>query len=224
MENFLSTINELNKNIFLFFNQIFGHNHLDSIMIFLDKFGGPHVFHLHLILIMSIAAILLFYKKNDKTKTKEFLILGFIASLTLCLSIIFGLIIAVNCLKYLFAIERPFCSLSNIHTTKEIVKNIACPRSFPSGHMSFSIIMVASFWQLLNKFFKTTFSVFLVVLAISRMASGAHYPIDLIGAIVICLPITIFIKKKIEKIIVKKEKELDLFNKIYLKYFTSKDH
>ena len=221
MNEILYNLQELNISVFHFFNKIFGQQLFNKVVIFADKFGGPHVFHYHLLLIIVIASIMLYHKKNTKNDLKELTILGFSALCTLFLSIILNLVIITDLLKDLTSLNRPYCDLKDIYTLPEVINNTSCKRGFPSGHMAFSVIMVTSFWPLLNKAFKVISIITLITIGITRISSGAHYPVDLLGAIIICLPLTLYIAKKTNyyiKIYEKRWKAFDyLYNKIFYK-------
>jgi membrane-associated phospholipid phosphatase len=210
-ENFTQTTN---LNIFKFFNQTFGKAEFNDVMIFADNFGGPYIFHYHLILIIGIASLLLFKKRKDKDSLKEISILGFSSICTLCISLILGLLISAP-IKAYTEVYRPFCSLDNIYVLKEALKHATCNRSFPSGHMTFSIIMVTSFWPLFNKLFKSIAVIFICILGITRMSAGVHYPMDLLGAIALFLPLTLYIRDKILLSIKTYEAKHNIFDRLY---------
>lgn len=214
MDSTYSRIKELNINIFKSLNQIFGKSHFDQVAIFADKFGGPHIFHYHLLFIAIIASIMLYHKKDKKEDLKELLALGTTAMFTLFFSIILCLVLIVDFLKDIVASDRPYCFINNIYTIKEVIAGTTCNRGFPSGHMTFSIIMATSFWPLLNQFFKTIAVLALTIIALSRISSGAHLPLDIVGAIVITLPITIYIRNKTEQLVRYYEKKWQLFDRM----------
>ena len=84
--NIYSQLKEINIAIFRYFNEIFGKSTFDHIMIFTDKFGGPHYFHYHFLLIVIIAAMMFYQRKHNKEALKELTISGFVAVSTLFLS------------------------------------------------------------------------------------------------------------------------------------------
>ncbi len=213
--NIYNQLKELNIAIFRFFNEIFGKSAFDHIMIFTDKFGGPHYFHYHFLLILIIASIMLYHRRHDKEALKELAISGFVAISTLFLSIVIGLVAIADLLKDYTEMNRPYCDLGNIYAISQITDKLSCSRGFPSGHLSFSIIMVTSFWLLFNRWFKIIAVGFICLVAISRMSSGAHYPIDLLGALVICLPLTLFIRTKVNIVARKYEARFGAFEYIY---------
>lgn len=218
----MKTTQELNVYIFTFFNEIFGFQNFNKAMIFADKFGGPHIFHYHLLLITIVAATMLYYTKDNKAKLKELIILGSIAMCTLFLAIIINLVIITESLKNIISSARPYCELKNIYTLPEITDNKSCDRGFPSGHVAFSLTMIISFWPLFNTLFKTISIITFIIIAITRMSSGAHYPLDILGAISFCLPITIYIRTKTNYFIRKLEKHWNAFDYIYNKLLNQK--
>lgn len=67
--------------------------------------------------------------------------------------------------------------------------------SFPSGHASFAMALVASLWPQLNRWGRVAGALFLVWVALSRISVGAHFPADIVGSYVIALPITLAIRR-----------------------------
>jgi membrane-associated phospholipid phosphatase len=213
MNYILTNISNLNLLCFKLLNDLFGKPVYDKIMIFCDKFGGPYIFHYHLTFIFIIASFLLYKKRTNLDAQKELLIVGTSGMLTLFFSIVLCLVTINNLVKGFTAIERPFCAIKDLYNLTEITKKLTCTRSFPSGHVTFSIILVTSFWPLLNRFFKLVGVFFIVIVCISRIASGAHFPIDILGAIILTLPLTIYIQNKSLILSRKIELSWSLFNK-----------
>lgn len=217
MDIIINFFQKLNIQIFLFFNKTFGLPIFNKIMIIADNVGGPYIFHYHLLFITIVASIMIYYKKDNKDNLKELLILGFIAMCTLFVAIVINLVIATELLKNITSSTRPYCELENIYILPEVTDKKSCDRGFPSGHTAFSLIMIISFWHLFNKFFKTTAIVVFLIIAITRMSLGAHYPLDIIGSISFCLPITIFIRTKFDYFIRKYENNWQIFDYLYNK-------
>lgn len=215
-------LNEANLLVFNFFNKNFGISALNEFVIFLDKFGGPYYFHYQVTLIAIIATITFYHHRHSKTQLKELFVLGTSAGLCLSISIILELLIIVKGLKGSTSLNRPYCSLDNIYIIPEIIDRLSCNRSFPSGHLAFYIILVTSFWNLLNRPFKITSIIFMAFVAISRMSSGAHYPLDLLGATIICLPLTIYIRNRSNDLVRHCEKKWDIFEYLYRHYLRIK--
>ncbi len=215
MNTIINFFQEVNIYIFTFFNKTFGIQTFNKIMIIADKIGGPYIFHYHLLFIAILATIIIYCKRNNQDNLKELLILGCIAMCTLFVAIVINLVVITESLKNVTSSTRPYCELENIYILPEVTDNKSCDRGFPSGHTVFSLIMIISFWQLFNKFFKITAIVAFAIIAITRMSSGAHYPFDIIGGISFCLPTTIYIRTKIDYFIRKYENKWKAFNYLY---------
>ncbi len=207
-------INDFNSNIFLFFNTKFGQPNFEKYLNFINALGDPHLFYYHFIFILAIASTLIYKNKNKPSELNNLVLEGIISGLTAILALIIGLILTVNILKAYTSVDRPHCSLNDIFTLQHVIETSTCNHSFPSGHAAYSVIMIASFWPLLNRFFKFFAAIFLCLLLISRMASGAHYPVDLFGAVIICLPLTLYTRIKVDKYIKYYELKYNFLSKI----------
>ena len=196
----MTNFTDLHVGTFRFLNEIFGKPAYDNIMIAAHIIAHPDYFIYVLAVIMIIASIMLYRIKHDAIMFKELCISWLTIISAMGISLIF-LDTVVGALKLYTSVNRPFCSLENIYTLEKITTMEKCNRSFPSGHTSIVTIVVASFWPLLNRPFKIIATFIALVVAISRIASGAHYPMDLIGSVIICLPLTIYIRNKVKQII-----------------------
>lgn len=191
MEKTSILIEKANLDIFYFFNKLFGKEDLDNTMIFIDLIGDPHNIIFHIITIFALIFFILLREKNSRT----FQILALnsiIAIITFFLSLS-ALALALVFKNYTEVI-RPFCSLTDIHMIQTIISTLECEHSFPSGHMVFTTIITTSFWIIFNRTFKILSLAFIILTAITRMAAGAHYPIDLLGGLTIALPLTLYIR------------------------------
>ena len=216
MEKTSSLSNDLNISIFKFFNETFGKPEFDEIIDFSGKYAGHDFFLYHLLLIFIIASFTIYKNKHDIDIIKELTISWISAGITLFLSLAIGFIL-IDLIKSYTSVNRPYCSMDDIYSLSSVTHEVVCNMSFPSGHTGFLTIMIASFWSLFNKYFKVFSIIFIAIIAISRMAAGAHYPIDLLGAVAITLPLTLYIHHKVSNLIKKHESKRDLFHKIYNK-------
>ena len=70
--------------------------------------------------------------------------------------------------------------------------------SFPSGHTTEVFALLFTVWFLLrNKFWTAVFLIWALLIAYSRMAFGVHYPVDILGGIIVS-GITAYIWMKYE--------------------------
>lgn len=170
--------------IFRFINNLAGKNNaLDMIMIF---FAEYFVFILALIMI-----ILWFVKKNKKNR--EMLFTAFSAFvLGEVLNRVAGLLV--------FHIQ-PFATLSEVNQLIE--KGI--DNSFPSNHATLAFSVLTTYF-LYNKNYKGLIALLIaIVVSISRIYVGVHYPIDiLVGALIGTFSAYICVKYISEFPIVKK--------------------
>lgn len=200
MEKSSEIIKECNLSVFNFFNQTFGHSILDKPMMIIDVIGDPHRIHFHLLFIFLIGISILFFNRRNQTEFKKLFLTGCISTITFVTAFLLSITIALI-LKNYTEVLRPFCSLKNTHIIPTITNDVICNQSFPSGHMILVTIFVTSFWPIFNCFFKMTSIILIILTAITRMASGAHYPIDLIGGLALSLPLALYLRNKIATLV-----------------------
>lgn len=195
MYNTYNAVQEINISIFKNINHLFGRDQFDTIMTIIDTLGEAKKMYFHFSIIIAIGLSIFFYhRKNEEVFKRVFT--PWLASIATALISMLSLGIAFI-LKNYTEINRPFCSLAEIHTIKHITDNLDCNHSFPSGHIIFTTVLATSFWPILTRLFKLFFISFIILTAITRIASGAHYPVDLLGGLVISLPLSLYIKIKI---------------------------
>lgn len=216
MEKKSDLIHDTNIAIFKFFNELFGKPEFDPVMVISDKIGSHQLFYYYFISAFVIASFTIYINRNNIDTTKELVISWVTAAITLLSSLIIGYII-ITLIKNYTNISRPFCSMEDIYILPMITDMLDCKMSFPSGHISFLTIMIVSFWSLFNYQFKILSIFLLIVVAITRMTSGSHYPMDLFGAVVIMLPLTAYIHHKVAHYILHYEGKYDVFNELYSK-------
>ena len=84
-----------------------------------------------------------------------------------------------------FDFPRPLLSLpaNAVH----VIGKPELRQRFPSGHASFAVTFVASIWPMLRRFSRCLAVLFVCWVCLSRINVGAHFPADIIGAIVTAL-------------------------------------
>lgn len=85
-------------------------------------------------------------------------------------------------LKNFFHYARPFAGLpaGSVNVPAIVIHSETPMSSFPSGHTTFAMMMVAGLWPALNAPCKAVAAIYLVWVSFSRIALGAHYPADVI--------------------------------------------
>lgn len=165
-----------NLGLFLF---IFGANnqseYLDLIMIF----GAEYVIYLTLILIFLIAI-------KGKTTERKALILA-LFSLPI-------LVIIIKIIHLFFYEPRPFVSLDIFPLVPH--KEDA---SFPSRHTTIMSAIAFAYVYLKSKW-APLFLILLLWVGISRVYVGVHYPLDIIGAVLVGI-ISLIIALQIKKLL-----------------------
>ncbi len=161
-------------------NQIFNFLHdiagkfglLDLLIIFFAKYA---------IYVLVLVFIIVFLKeKSISKKTTVFFwtILSAILSRGLITEII----------RYFYHHNRPFISLGF-----EPLINHDLTASFPSGHIAFLFALVLPAFYL-NKKLGYWFLAISFLVGISRVVTGVHWPLDILGGIIIGLASAWFIK------------------------------
>ncbi len=176
MENF-----ELNYQIFYFLNNFaFQNTYLDLFFIFIAKY---------LIFILIIIFLIFFGKliwQDKKIEIKEFLIY-FTGSISAWFF--------VKILKQFIVAERPFSILENI---KPLIERTDIYNSFPSGHSAFSYALAISIFFYNKKL--GIISIFLATLiALGRVFTGIHFPLDIFIGFLVGIIIPIIIYKILKK-------------------------
>lgn len=82
--------------------------------------------------------------------------------------------VSVYIIKYIFAIERPFGSFSLTPLYLET------GFSFPSSHTAIMAALTVIVWKL-NYKLGIAFSIFTILIGVSRIIIGVHYPIDVVA-------------------------------------------
>ncbi len=156
---------DLNGAIFQFFYNWANKNILVDILI---VFFGQYLLYI----LVLIAGSMIFLEK-DRQKRYYFAVLTI---LTLILSN--GILVPL--LNYFFYNPRPFMALTGLKTLISHGNN----SSFPSGHMMF-ITPVALTIFYMNKKMGYWFFAGVFLMGIARIAGGVHWPLDILGGIII---------------------------------------
>lgn len=159
----------LNQNIFYAINSLAGRSaFLDSIIVFFAS-----IFPIALIIF-----VIVYFFIFKKSPLKFFLIFGMVlipASVTIFLQWV------------VFRHPRPFMALPDVHQ----LISISGFTSFPSEHATiFSALAMSVFFY--NKKMGIYFFIFALLIGIARVASGVHFPADILAGFAIGFIFTYF--------------------------------
>jgi undecaprenyl-diphosphatase len=173
----------LDEKIFNLIHQLVGKSRLlDLSAIFFADYSGY--------ILILIALVLIFSLKKYKERVLN---LAFI-SLTLLLSD--GII--TQTIRFFFFRKRPFVELDFI----PLINKSALEASFPSGHASFFFALAFAIFYLGEKRWSMFFVTISLLMGISRVYAGVHWPLDIIGGMVVA-----FISAYIVKFLLEPKKQ-----------------
>lgn len=165
---------------------------LDSFMVFCSKYL-PYIFALTIIIVFVLGIV----KGNIEYRKMAVSTVVF-TIINLIISFIIGMF---------YYSPRPF-----VHNKVNLLYYHAADTSFPSDHATASMSIALGF-GMFDKILGWIFVILSVLIGISRVYVGQHYPTDVIGAYIIVI-ITGFIYNKFLKSFV-----VDLYEKIENKIF-----
>ncbi len=154
----------MNQTIFYFINSFAGlYNWLDWLIIFFANY---------FIFVLAFGALFLaLYHKSEKQIIRNLAFI-FVSGI-----IAWGI---VEVVKHFYFSPRPFLALENV---KLLIRHGAND-SFPSGHTAFSFAIATAvfFWK---KKYASVFFTGALLVGLARVASGVHFPYDILGGIVL---------------------------------------
>ena len=167
------------KSLFYFFNQVDNPYYRDFMWVGSEA-GNRHYFPFY---VLIITAIFYFQLKSSKMRPgTDFgrFRNGRLQVLAVLLLSYFANSFIIDRLKTVFALPRPYAALPT-GTVTQLDFSVDALRSFPSGHASFAMVMVASLWPALGRVGRFIAVFYLLWVWTSRMALGVHFPSDLLA-------------------------------------------
>lgn len=141
---------------------------LNPVFVFLAEYV------LYLVLILTILSL---FSKNKRTR-----IIGICTLLSIVVAEIIGKLVS-----RLHSNHQPFAELSNVN---QLIEK-AVDNSFPSDHTIIVFACCATFW-IFRKGWSFLWLILAVLVGVSRMGVGVHYPADVItGAVISILSVLI---------------------------------
>lgn len=174
----------MNNEIFYFFYNLAHQNiYFDKLVYFIAEYFGNFVILFAIIFLLFHHEV--FGKEHPlgelKRKYKEIFLFFYSSVLAWLISLL---------LKLSFAFTRPFELLQGVNPLF-----LETDHSFPSGHSTFFMALgVAIFLR--HKAVGSLFIFFALLIGISRIISGVHFPIDILGGYAIGIFIVFFLHRK----------------------------
>lgn len=171
----------MNQSLFYYLNNLAGKSVcFDSIVIFCGEY-------LPYILVLAVALLLIFSKK-DKILKLRFLIFSAISVFT-------ARIVITEIIRYFYFHPRPFVVLNDIN---QLISHDPTG-SFPSGHAVFFFALATAVY-FLNKKASIIFFIGAILISISRVIAGIHWPLDILSGAAIGIIFSVFVAKFFKKL------------------------
>lgn len=109
----------------------------------------------------------------------------------------------VTWLKGSFSFPRPPLALgaSMVHVVGE--PELHLTRSFPSGHTAFASLLVSSLWPVMTRPARWLGVAFVVLVAVSRISLGAHFPADVLAGALTSLLVVVSLRYVANRMLVR---------------------
>lgn len=171
-----------NKIFFFFYNLAHQSVFFDQLIVFF-AFYFPFI-------VIALAGLFLLFHHDVLKAENPFQV--FLEKKKEILKAFFAGIIAwmlVQILKFLFSLSRPVEALASI--TPLITKS---DYSFPSGHATFFMALAVSIF-FFHKKAGYIFMFFAFLIGIARIATGVHFPVDILGGFILGAVVAYFVRK-----------------------------
>ncbi len=157
---------ELDEKFFNFIHQLVGQSRLlDLVAIFFADYSGY--------ILILIALVIIFSVKKYKDRIFN------LAFVSLILLLSNGII--TQTIRFFFFRERPFVRLN----FAPLIEKSAFEASLPSGHASFFFALAFAIFYLGEKRWSMIFLATSLIMGISRVYVGVHWPLDIVSGIAV---------------------------------------
>ena len=174
----IHTLAEFDAGVLLFIQEFVRNRFLTPILVFLTRLGDAGMIWI------AVSLAFLCFKKTRRIGCMSLLALFF----SLCVNNLF--------LKQIIARTRPYEAISGL------VPLVPRPTdfSFPSGHSAAAFSAAGVFVRTLPKRFGIPLLLFAIVIALSRLYVGVHYPSDVLCGVISGLLLSYAARFCVEKV------------------------
>lgn len=192
LKDFLYDFNGFNIILFHYINNLFANNSFFEFIIpILSAIGSWKTFPFIILALLLISLLKISYK-HQLTFYQTFFNNEFKAYFNILVPICVAYIITI-CIAYILKnfliFPRPLCILENLNIIKEIgyssIDQMIYDRcnedgSFPSAHSSIAAVLIIGLWKKLGNFGQILGILYLLIIGVTRIAIGVHFPADVI--------------------------------------------
>ena len=168
----------INQYLFLLINNIHTPA-LDQFMLLVTSLGHPKLYPFYI-----ASALLFMWFKPSNMPPRNIVIFS--------VSYVVTSVCFVPLLKPWLDFPRPLAILGEQSVT--ILGNPDAVHSFPSGHSAFVILMAASLIPGIPRKGNAALIVFTLLVCLSRISVGAHFPADVVGSLVLSLAVVFSVR------------------------------
>lgn len=192
---------KLNETLFTAINS--NYNGIsDRIAIFFNHCGEYHNFP-YIILGLVVCAMLDYgVRKAGNHSGMHQCLVGWLVALSTIVAAFAAYGLLLGHIKDFYGYPRPYVILNpvNVHLL-ELKPGEDAYRSFPSGHAVFITLLVTGLWRILSEGLRWL-AVFLVIGVMwARIASGMHFPADVMGGMILGLVFARFARSIVTSIL-----------------------
>jgi len=177
---------------------------LDKVMQLGTLLGDHNRFSIYLVLLTLFALVTVNTPAQDSTfyqaQVKRWMAVIAVFSMAYWLD---GLLLGV--LKPLLDFPRPPLALPL--DTVHIIGEAEYHHSLPSGHSTFAMMVVASLWPVLKRWWRVAGACFVLWVGLSRISLGMHFPADVMAGFLLSLAVVLLVYFAIQKLMQFKRKE-----------------
>ena len=168
----------INRHLFILINKTHTPA-LDQFMIMVSYLGHPRLYPFYI-----AAALLLMWIKPAMMPQRNVV--------TFSVSYVVTSIYFIPLLKSTLDFQRPLTVLGEQNVT--ILGNPDAVHSFPSGHSAYVILMAASLFPGIPRPGKVALISFALLVCLSRISVGAHFPADVVGSLLLALAVVFSVR------------------------------